>query len=431
MDMKSLTSVYDVFTPTTPAKASFVERAEVNDKLVDALRTPGTQLVVYGYSGSGKSTLLRNKLRQVYEHEVITRCTSLLSFEQLMLSAFDDLNAYYVSEHLAKKTTTLSASAKAIFSAIQSEVSLAKSSASEDSAKKVRFIPPQLTAQNLAKLMGEANCCWVLEDFHKIEESERTKLSQTMKVFMDMADDYKAVKVIAVGAVDSARQVVQYDPEMRTRIAEIHVPLMDPYELQGIIILGAKLLKVGFSPSLTNKISHYANGLPAICHALCLDVCLQNDILIEVDRPVNLSADELESALKKYLGRSSDTLKMAFEASLKQDRKTKYNHPKLIIHALAQLSQDGATKAEILRKINNVETGYSSRSFTKAIDKLCNAQRVPLVRFDENSGKYSFIDPLYRAFAMALNSNEPKTKFDVDISNFIHVLVSGITGIKK
>ncbi|EKT4477703.1 AAA family ATPase [Pseudomonas putida] len=425
--MKSSTSVYEVFTPTTPAKASFIEREEVNDKLVDALRTPGTQLVVYGYSGSGKSTLLRNKLRQLYEHEVTTRCTSASSFDQLMLSAFDDLNGYYISELQEKHTSTISASAKTTLASIRGELSATASASSESSAKKTRILPPQLTAQNLAKLMGEANCCWVLEDFHKIEESERTKLSQTMKVFMDMADDYKAVKVIAVGAVDSARQVVQYDPEMRTRIAEIHVPLMEPHELQSIINLGTKILKIAFSPSLTNKISHYANGLPAICHTLCLNVCQQNGIYEEVNTSVKFTDEELEPALKKYLSNSSDTLKMAFEASLKQVRKGKYDHPKLIIHALAQLSQDGATKNELLRKIKKVEPTYTSRSFSGGMEKLCNAHRTPLIRFDENSGKYSFIDPLYRSFALALNSEEPKTIFDLNIQDLLENVIFKIT----
>ena len=36
---------------------------------------PGVTALV-GRNGSGKSTLLRNKLRQLYEHEVTTRCTS-------------------------------------------------------------------------------------------------------------------------------------------------------------------------------------------------------------------------------------------------------------------------------------------------------------------------------------------------------------------
>jgi len=64
--MRTGYSVEQVFTPTSPAQANFVDRKQITNQLVDALRTPGKQLVVYGESGSGKSTLLLNKLRQVY-----------------------------------------------------------------------------------------------------------------------------------------------------------------------------------------------------------------------------------------------------------------------------------------------------------------------------------------------------------------------------
>jgi len=52
----------DVFTPNKPARLTFVERESINETLVNALTTPGKQIVVYGHSGSGKTTLLINKL---------------------------------------------------------------------------------------------------------------------------------------------------------------------------------------------------------------------------------------------------------------------------------------------------------------------------------------------------------------------------------
>ena len=58
---KNSYDVYDVFTPSQPAKLSFIDRDSINDSLVNALNTPGKQIVVYGHSGSGKTTLLSNK----------------------------------------------------------------------------------------------------------------------------------------------------------------------------------------------------------------------------------------------------------------------------------------------------------------------------------------------------------------------------------
>ena len=51
---------------------------------------------------------------------------------------------------------------------------------------------------------------------------------------MDLADEYEELKIIALGAVGTARQVVEYDPEMRNRIAEIPVELMTEKEIESI-----------------------------------------------------------------------------------------------------------------------------------------------------------------------------------------------------
>ena len=57
----------DVFTPSKPATITFVERDDLTEQLVNAIWTPGKQIVVYGHSGSGKTTLLLNKLQQTRE----------------------------------------------------------------------------------------------------------------------------------------------------------------------------------------------------------------------------------------------------------------------------------------------------------------------------------------------------------------------------
>jgi energy-coupling factor transporter ATP-binding protein EcfA2 len=166
----------DVFTPTKPARLTFVERSKINEKLVNALTTPGKQIVVYGHSGSGKTTLLVNKLHQIYEDHITTRCTTGLTFEQIMLEAFDQLEPFYTEERTQLKKKGLSASIASAYMGIKSQ--LGSNYGTEDSKKEKRLLPPQLTPQMLARLLGEAHCCWVLEDFHKIESNEKTRLSQ-------------------------------------------------------------------------------------------------------------------------------------------------------------------------------------------------------------------------------------------------------------
>jgi energy-coupling factor transporter ATP-binding protein EcfA2 len=258
--------VEDVFTPTTPARLTFVERVRVNDRLVNALRTPGKQVIVYGHSGSGKTTLLVNKLHQIYEHHVTTRCVGGLSLDQLVLDAFDQLGPYYISERSSAKESSATAGLKAGYAGIQSQLKVSATS----SETMTRVLPPQLTPQFLARLIGAANACWVLEDFHKIDVSEKQRLGQIMKVFMDMADEYRQLRVVAIGAVDTAREVVQYEPEMKNRIAEIHVPLMTPAETSSIVDKGEERLKISIGTDIRKGIVRYSNGLASVCHHLCL-----------------------------------------------------------------------------------------------------------------------------------------------------------------
>ncbi len=194
-----LYNVYDVFTPSTPAVLTFVERDSINSKLVDSIRTPGKQIIVYGHSGSGKTTLLQNKLHQLYENHIKTSCTVGINFDSLMLNAFDQLDKFFIAEHSYTNMTSLLGTVGVDYHSIKSSIELNRSRS--ESQKDERVLPIQLTPQRLAQFIGEARCCWVIEDFHKVHPSEKVKLSQTMKVFMDMACDYPSTKIIAIGAV--------------------------------------------------------------------------------------------------------------------------------------------------------------------------------------------------------------------------------------
>lgn len=400
--------VRDVFTPATPARLTFVERETINKKLVNALRTPGKQVVVYGHSGSGKTTLLINKLEQLYEAHVVSRCMRGVSFEQLLLEAFDQLSPFYIAEKSSEQTEHISATIKAEYLGIKSQlgVSLAKSV----QQKEQRVLPPQLTPQALARFLGVAKCCWVLEDFHKADEAEKTKVSQLMKVFMDMADAYNDLKIIAIGAVDTARQVVEYDPDMRNRVAEIKVPLMTPNELGQIIAKGEHLLNIQFNPVLKKGIVHYSNGLASVCHSLCLNLCVAAGTEITNPRPFSFSDSHMRSALSQYLDEASDSLKRVFDIAFKRKRSRQYDNCRVILYALAQCPSEGATYAQILKRIIRVVPEYPQGNLTLYLRELQSSDRGGIVRFDSTSRTFFFSDPIYRSFCLVYFEDHPLAK---------------------
>lgn len=392
-----------VFTPTTPARLSFIEREGFNSHLVNALRTPGKQIVVYGHSGSGKTTVLVNKLNQLYSSHITTRCMSNMTFEQLVLDAFDQLDSYYTEKTEITQQSEISTSLSATYIGIKSQLGSKSSNGSSTTSQ--RILPPQLTAQNLSKFIGEVKCCWVLEDFHKIDKSERDKLAQIMKVFMDQADDYGELKVIAIGAVDTARLIVEYDPEMKNRVAEIRVPLMKPTELRLILEKGGELLNIRFDDDVKTGIVSYSNGIASVCHALALNCCIALDVDETSDNEIVITKSILNKALNIYIKESSDTLKSTFDIAFKAEKVTKYDNYRIIIRALSSFEQDGAAKGAIINHILEDIPQYSKSNVAHCLTKLQQPDRGALIKYEDSSKLYSFTDPIYRVYALAYFNN--------------------------
>jgi hypothetical protein len=390
----------DVFTPTKPARIAFVERNAVNNKLVNSLTTPGKQIVVYGHSGTGKTTLLVNKLTQLYEKHITTRCMKGLKFEQIILDAFDQLAPYYTNEKSISIKSSTGVDIGASYLALQTKI--ATYTTSDKNEKQERILPPQLTPQALGRFLGAQKACWVLEDFHKIDEGEKANLSQLMKVFMDLSDEYPDLKIIALGAVDTARQVVEYDPEMRNRVAEIHVSLMTKDEISAIIEKGEEALNIKFNPGIKNLVSKHSNGLASACHHLCLNMCNAASIYQTVEGSAfKLTKDHCEHAVKTYVDEASDSIKSAFDKALKQRKKTQYANANLILEALSSLPDGGASRNDILIRIRRKEEKYPEANLKYLLPKLCTAGYGAVLIFDSNSGQFSFSDPIYRAYALA------------------------------
>lgn len=395
--MRSIVEKYalkEVFTPTSPARITFVERNnDVNNRLVRALELPGNQIVIYGYSGSGKSTLLENVLFRTYEKQINTNCMKGMSFEQVILDGFEQLEEFYVNEITNNKKNTIDAKAKADYLAIKSQLGISFETARTE--KHSRILPPQLTPQNLGRLLGQSGYCWVLEDFHKIEGEEKEKLAQMMKVFVNLSVAYPDLKVIALGAVNTARQVVKSDKEMRRRIAEIHIELMSNDEIKQIIVKGCNALNIRIDEDLQNDIAHHSNGLASICHKICYLMCSTALIAETIKETITFTAEDLHNALCQYIEDEEDTIRDAFDSALKVEKV----EPTLRILSAQNIS--GAHVDDLFQWSKEHMIRTTKTKLKEDLEKLETEEFGEFVKLEENSQKYSFTDPFYRGFAMA------------------------------
>ena len=391
-------SVYDVFTPTTQARVNFISRHGIEKGLEAALRTPGKQIVIYGESGSGKSTLLVNALERLGIARITTRCSNRSTFETVVLDAFDQLDPFLAESITAVHESSLAATLETQFAAIKSQLAATLKESTSETRRRV--LPPQLTPQRLGMFLAASKLCWVLEDFHKVPESEKSSISQTLKIFSDLGAEHPTLRIVALGATDTAREVVQFDREMKNRVAEIHVPLMNERELRGVLDNGAALLNVGFQAIAADVVA-FSAGLASVTHHFALNACL--DCGVEDTRQIRMLLDSrnMEAAISRYIEESSDTLKSLFDLALIRQRERRYDNTKLILKALASGPIEGLTHAEVRAEIQKEHRDYPAGNVTTYLRQLQEPGRGAVVR-QSAEGKYRFSDPILHSYARAL-----------------------------
>jgi len=414
--------VSDIFTPSSPANYTFVERdPSINDDLVNSLFTRGKQIILYGETGTGKTTLLLNKLKQLYENYIITRCTIDYTFEKLLLDAFDQLNRYYTSEITNAKGWVISPELRTEFLNLKAEIN------NKTNISQQRILPLQLTLSRLSKFIGEIKACWIIEDYHKIQYSERVKLSQAMKVFMDTSYDYPEVRIIATGAVDSPRKILQHDNELENnRLSEIYIPLMSNDELTQIILKGEELLNIVFDENIIEIIVSFANGLPSFVHQLCLNMCFNRNILVTQQEAVRLELSDLEMSLKNYMNTHKDTLKYQIQKAIGKTKENSINHRKLILQSLSEIDFREYYPKEIKTKIASNKPGYRNNNLSYYLKDLCSPRRSSILRYNKELGRYCFSSPILKAYADYNLNNHDYLAYENPFADITQLLIDQV-----
>ena len=129
-------------------------------------------------------------------------------------------------------------------------------------------------------------------------------------------------------------------------------------------------------------------------------MCQSADLNETGDAPFLIKEPHLEKAVFRYLQDSSDTLKAVFDKALKQKRMSKYDNCEIILKALSEHVTEGASHKQLLDHIKVPLPDYPRGNLAKYLKELQSPERGEVIRYDSNSGRYAFSDPLYRAYAL-------------------------------
>lgn len=379
----------EVYTPTTVAKLAYVKRDDLEHKFLKYFTLAGKQIILYGHSGSGKTTLVNNILDRNGIKYIITQCESATTFNDILINAFDELNLYYTKEISDKSSSEtegeLSAEIKSIGAALKQSVT------EEHQETYVRVLPPQLTPQRLAETLGKMELVWIVEDFHKVAELEKKRIADLIKIFIDKANQYPKLKIICIGAVDTAREMILLEPNLSTRVVELNVPLLTDDEILEIINQGSECLNIVMSDALKDKIIHYSNRLASMAHQMCYDICYSNGVYKTCRKKTPIGDEKFKDAIESYLESNSDTFRSVYESSIKEPVGW------YVLKTFAVNGQNKLPFKVIKKRVCSKNRSFTDDEINSKLIELSSCQNN-ILRYDPNSGKYSISSPFWGAF---------------------------------
>ena len=88
--------------------------------------------------------------------------------------------------------------------------------------------------------------------------------------------------------------------------------------------------------------------------------------------------------------------------------------------------QEGAPHGEIMERVKRKEKNYPAGNLTYYLNQLTSPERGSLLRYDATSGRYSFSDPIYRAFALSVFKSYPDRQFEYTMIDFSELVITDL-----
>jgi Cdc6-like AAA superfamily ATPase len=300
---------------------SAIARPALARSISAALAVPGRQILLYGRSGSGKSTALFAELhRNENLRHVVIRCTSETSFSTMLQSA---MNRFGLPDE-------------------------------KDESVALHYVAIEL---------GRRGACVVIEDVHRLAQRERDRLFSAMKIFSDIGNQYPAVKIVAIAAVESPDALGVLDSEFSSRIAEIRVPEMTLAELESIVRAGGDLLNIDASHSAP-FIAHRAGGMPGIAHQLALESFVDAGIFAKAAEREELPSSATIHAVVMRLSEMPHHVRSRFDAAL--ESKLARGDVERVLDALSMFDPEGVFIDDLVEYVSS-DGGGSRMSYIPGI----------------------------------------------------------------
>lgn len=316
----------EVFTPkTVVSKTMFEARNEpdlngvpgLQDRLKQALKEQGSQILIYGDTGVGKSSLLTNVAELVGRETVEVDCTSGMTIDDIIQNATAQVVKYRAVKRTRAGTIEGEATAELkvkFFAGLRARI-LARFQQTDE----YEVVQSPKFSSLLQGMVGKGRTLLVLDNFQNIDlPATRIQVAQHMESLSDAVGKKRIpvdVKFVAIGIAEDPATLLGSSMSYVRRAEQIGVPRMPDYEIREVLNRGFGLLELAISDERLERLVFFSDGFPYFAHLLGLYIsnAAVDQGVEDVDDAMIAAA--IARAAASVSGSYEERLRLAYERS--------------------------------------------------------------------------------------------------------------------
>lgn len=241
----------------------------------------------------------------------------------------------------------------------------------------------------------------VIDDFHRLPERLKGKLSDLLKVTSDTADPTR--KLVIIGINDAGRSLIESSRDVADRIEVVRFEVESEAQIKRLIAAGEEALNVSIQAK--EAIAERAGGSFFVAQLLCLHACIDtgftesNDAHHDIPTPYTTVQRRVVEREREKFGDS--IRKFARGTKFRPGGRAPY------LHILRWLSESSSWSISIPDQI--IQHPSEKASVTVVLERgyLANLVRdpsiAPLLHFDEKTRILSVEDPMLVFYLRNIN----------------------------
>ena len=297
--------VTEIFTPSDYPVHTYVQRdeARIENRLREALGTPGEIVSVSGPSKSGKTVLIEQVAGR--DNLITVTGAGIADAADIWDRTLDWMDA--PSQVAATGTTTLSATASGTIKG-SAGIPLLASAAAEGtvggSAARATGSTETRGRGGLAQVVreiGKSDFVLLIDDFHYMPAAVQSEVAKQIKEAAR-----QGVKICTASVPHRSDDVVRSNPELRGRVRAVDTQPWNIPDLMKIGALGFPAVGINVPQATLRKFAVEASQSPQLMQAICLQACFTIRMR-EVTTPIkdrDFSQEEIDLALEETSTRS-------------------------------------------------------------------------------------------------------------------------------